>query len=114
MKNLIKVLFAAGARELYLPTSNKNNRITKNDNIELKLKRIKNWDMLSVHSMSANRMGRDSKSSITDIFGKVHNIQNLFVVDSSSLPSSVGESPQGVIMSNSLRISKNIFKKNYN
>lgn len=109
--NLALLLFASGAKKLYLPTSEKNNVISSSDQVNTIVKGIKNWDFLSVHSMSANRMGKDPNLSVTDIYGKVHSISNLYIVDSSALPSSVGESPQGVIMANSLRVSEHLFNK---
>ena len=71
---------------------------------EIFINEILDWEMLSVHSMAANRIGVDLKTSICDPSGRVHGFTNLFVNDSSSLPSSTGESPQGVIMSNAMRI----------
>ena len=109
--NLSKLLFVSGAKKLYLPSTAKNNVISSIDQIDVVVNKITNWDFISVHSMSANRMGLVSKSSVTNIYGKVNNFNNLHIVDSSALPSSVGESPQGVIMANSLRISEKLFNE---
>ena len=104
VKNLVKLLFEAGFESIVLPSKNTNEIIRKNDwNPEL-VDNIDSWEMLSVHSMAANRMGTDKRNSVVNVQGKVHGIDNLYITDSSSLPSSVGESPQGVIMSNAKRI----------
>ena len=60
-------------------------------------------------------MGNNKKLSIVDLEAKVWDTPNVFVVDSSTLPSNTGESPQGSIMTLAHEvadrwISKNILK----
>ena len=104
IKKLVKLLFEAGFESIVLPTKKINRIIKKNEWNPKLVDNIDSWEMLSVHSMAANRMGNDKRNSVVNIQGKIHGIDNLYITDSSCLPSSVGESPQGVIMSNALRI----------
>lgn len=107
----LKFLFDLDAVEIFLPLK-KNFRINKNmdwvksieDNfIE------KNIEMVSVHGMSSAKMGRNRlNNQLFDIHGKSFDFDNLYVVDSSVLPTSTIESPQGTIMAIASKIVHNI------
>lgn len=43
-------------------------------------------------------MGRDDKSSVTDVRGRVHGVQGLVVADASVIPTNLGVNPQHTIM----------------
>jgi len=43
-------------------------------------------------------MGRDEKSSVTDVRGRVHGVQGLVVADASVIPTNLGVNPQHTIM----------------
>jgi|LauGreDrversion4_2_1035121.scaffolds.fasta_scaffold28777_5 choline dehydrogenase-like flavoprotein len=94
----------AGFKEIVLPRKVK----PRIESIELCNVAKTQYDFLSVHSTSANRMSVDESRGNTDINGLVWGTKNLWVTDSSSLPSNLGESPQGVIMSNASRICESI------
>ena len=53
---------------------------------------------VSVHGMSACKMGNSPENSIVDLNGQVWGHDNLYVFDSSILPTNTGESPQGTIL----------------
>ena len=93
------MLFDAGAKELLLPIQNTNifNTLSEVEDCIDSCKE-KNLQAVSVHGMGGCKMGNDSNSSVVDLEAKVWNTPNVFVVDSSSLPSNTGESPQGSIM----------------
>ena len=107
-------LFDTGALEMILPF-NRNYILTKNMNLKDYFDQNvyqSNLEMVSVHGMSSAKMGNNkSNKTIFDIEGKSFDFKNLYSVDSSILPSSTIESPQGTIMSLSNLITKNI---NYN
>ncbi len=63
------------------------------------------------HIMGTCKMGEDPKDSIVNKFGKCHDIENLFIVDSSIFPSSSGVNPASTIHALSLYISDNILKR---
>lgn len=107
-------LFDTGALEMILPF-NRNYILTKNMNLKDYFDQNvyqSNLEMVSVHGMSSAKMGNNkSNKTIFDVEGKSFDFKNLYSVDSSILPSSTIESPQGTIMSLSNLITKNI---NYN
>ena len=94
------MMFEIGAKKIYLPFV--KNFVAKNIS---EVKNILNYnkksqiDMVSVHGMSSARMSTKKVDySFFDIDGKSFDYDNLFCVDSSILPSSTIESPQGSIM----------------
>jgi choline dehydrogenase-like flavoprotein len=50
------------------------------------------------HLFGGATMGRDPAQSVVDGRGKVHGVQNLWVVDASVIPSNLGVNPQHTIM----------------
>lgn len=97
---LSNILFQAGAIELILPIKNKNPSATNISTVYEKIKSINPMDLIaaSVHGMSSCRMGDSSINSVVDLDAKVWGHDNIYVVDSSILPSNTGESPQGTIL----------------
>jgi choline dehydrogenase-like flavoprotein len=97
---LAKILFDAGAEEIILPL--KNNKSIIKDKIELKvcLEKCTENELigLSVHGMSACKMGDSPRNSVVNLDGQVWGNDNLYVLDSSILPTNIGESPQGAIL----------------
>lgn len=55
------------------------------------------WQVTSVHAMSSLPAGIDAGLPVNPE-GRVRSLDNLWVVDASALPTTVGESPQGSIM----------------
>ncbi|MEO0869435.1 MAG: GMC oxidoreductase, partial [Cyanobacteria bacterium J06642_11] len=50
------------------------------------------------------RMGHDPSTSVLDLNCRTHEIENLYVVDSSFFPSCASVSPALTIMANALRV----------
>jgi choline dehydrogenase-like flavoprotein len=97
---LAKLLFEAGANEVVLPLKT-NAVIAKNiKEVNSIISDIHPSDLIgvSVHGMSACKMGLSPYDSVVNLDGQVWNQENLFVVDTSILPSNTGESPQGTIL----------------
>ncbi len=63
------------------------------------------------HPCGTVRFGDDPKSSVLDINCRAHDIENLYVVDSSFMPSSGGVNPSLTIIANALRVGNHIVKK---
>ncbi len=57
----------------------------------------------SAHIMGGCAMGEDSKQSVTDSYGKFHQLDQLYVMDGSLFPTSIGANPQLTIYGLSLR-----------
>lgn len=54
--------------------------------------------------MGTCRMGDDPKQSVVDRFCRVHDVPNVFVVDSSIFPTGFGLNPMVTVMANALRV----------
>jgi len=115
MKKAIKVLFAAGATKIYLPTSNKIeiNDPSEVDNI---LDSLKNeparYRYVSYHPQGTCRMGADPKTSVVNPYGESHDVKGLYVADASLLPTSIGYNPQQTVYTLASYITDQIVKNN--
>jgi choline dehydrogenase-like flavoprotein len=58
--------------------------------------------------MGTARMGDDPASSVTNAFGRVHELDNLYLADGSVFTSSGGFNPTVTIMALALRMARNI------
>jgi choline dehydrogenase-like flavoprotein len=50
--------------------------------------------MFSAHQMGGSAMGEDPSHSVVDSLGRHHGIENLWIVDGSIFPTSLGVNPQ--------------------
>lgn len=107
------LLFEFGAEKIFLPFK-KNFEINKKDDLRYFLEKnlvSKNLEMVSVHGMSSAKMGlKKEKNILFDLNGRSFDFENLFCLDSSILPSSTIESPQGTIMA----VASQILEENFN
>jgi choline dehydrogenase-like flavoprotein len=60
------------------------------------------------HVCGTCRFGTDPKSSVLDSQNRAHEVENLYVVDSSFFPSSTGLNPSLTIAANALRVAEHI------
>jgi choline dehydrogenase-like flavoprotein len=56
------------------------------------------------HQCGTLRFGRDPKTSVLDVNCKAHDLDNLYVVDGSFMPSSAAMNPALTIFANALRV----------
>lgn len=99
LKKTTKILFNSSAVNYIILPFKENYIHYSYKTVESLLDNINLNEMLltSVHGMSSLRMG-ESKNSKIDLYGRVRGVKGLYVHDSSSLPSNIGESPQMTIM----------------
>lgn len=97
---LADLLFDGGAEEVVLPVKNETSITSDKKHVLKVLQKIRPEELLgvSVHGMSACKMGSDEGASVVDLSGRVWGQENLYVMDSSILPGAIGESPQGAIL----------------
>lgn len=62
------------------------------------------------HQCGTARMGRDPATSVVDIFGKAHDLDNLWIADASVLPTSAAVNPSLTIAALSMRTADRILK----
>ena len=60
------------------------------------------------HPMGTARMAGDAQHGVTDPFGAVHGVQDLYVADASVLPSAITVAPQTTIAALALRTAHHI------
>ena len=98
---LSELLFAAKATEIVLPLKGGRSKARNLREAVGLIEAMRPAQLLgvSVHGMTACKMGLSKNSSVVDLDAQVWGHKDLFVVDSSILPSNTGESPQGTILS---------------
>jgi len=109
LTQLVRSYYLAGAEEIMVSASPTMHwKRNENEDIEefvSKILSIKNqpYRLLlgSAHQMGTARMNPDPKLGVTDIDGKVHGLDNVYVVDSSVFPRCSGVNPMVTIQSTS-------------
>lgn len=67
-----------------------------------------NLKLIGDHQMGTCRMGDDPSASVVNRFCRLHDAENVFVVDSSFMPSGLGLNPMVTVVANALRIGSHI------
>jgi choline dehydrogenase-like flavoprotein len=62
------------------------------------------------HEMGTARMGYDPDTSVVDKWCRSHDVENLFVLDGSVFPTSLGANPTLTIMANAWRCTEQILR----
>jgi choline dehydrogenase-like flavoprotein len=60
--------------------------------------------LIGDHQMGTCRMGEDPTQSVLDRYCRLHNVPNVFVVDSSFMPTGFGLNPMVTVVANALRV----------
>jgi choline dehydrogenase-like flavoprotein len=63
------------------------------------------------HQCGTCRFGEDPKTSVLDINCRTHDVDNLYIVDSSFFPSSSAVNPSLTIMANALRVGEHLLER---
>ena len=63
------------------------------------------------HQCGTCRFGKDPQTSVLDINCRAHDIDNLYIVDSSFFPSSSAINPSLTIMANALRVGEHLLTR---
>jgi choline dehydrogenase-like flavoprotein len=96
---LAETFFLAGAREVLLPIFG-SKPIRSMDELrflddDFPARRI---ECMTFHPLGTARMGRDPSTSVVDPTGKAHDVDDLYVLDGSVFPTSIGVNSQLPIM----------------
>ena len=107
-------LFAAGAKTLF-PSIINMTPINSQLELEELVRNLRPADLnlMTVHLFSSCPMGGDKKVASVDSYGRFYNLENLYINDSSIIPTSLGCNPQGTTMMLALRNIRHFIKKNY-
>ncbi len=95
-----EVYFAAGAKKIYPPIFSLEeitspSKLSSIDTIKLKPDML---ELSAFHPMGTAKMGSDPKDSVVDENLEMHEVNNLFIIDASIFPTSLGVNPQESIM----------------
>lgn len=110
LKACARLLFAAGARKVYVPTAepltlNGPGDLGRVDAIQLERGTI---DVTAVHPMASVPMGDDPSVAAVDSRGAHHHLRGLWIADGSLFPSSIGVPPQLSIYALGLHVGRAI------
>ncbi|MEZ6093158.1 MAG: GMC family oxidoreductase [Pirellulaceae bacterium] len=102
-----EAMFAAGAEAVITPTWGPLNL---NSGAEAKLQRLKHADfkLFSAHQFSTCRISNSAKGGVVDTCGRVFGTKNVYVTDSSVLPTAPGVNPMLTITTVSHYLSQKI------
>ncbi|MEQ8716821.1 MAG: GMC family oxidoreductase [Acidimicrobiales bacterium] len=67
-----------------------------------------NIDVSGWHLLGTARMGTDPGTSVVDEWGRTHDVENLFIFDGSTFPTSSGVNPTATIAANALRFADHL------
>jgi choline dehydrogenase-like flavoprotein len=108
-------LFAAGAKYLYLPTSDKT-LINSESEIDSVIDGLVNeparYRYTSFHPQGTCRMGADPAKTVVNQFGETHDVKKLYVADASLLPTSIGYNPSETVYALASYIADKIIEAN--
>ena len=91
-----RILFSAGAREVMIPAMPPIvlRELAEIDDITSDRFLPHDAALTAVHPMGSMRMGADPSTSATDGSGRLHALRDLYVMDGSVFPTSIGTPPQ--------------------
>ncbi len=97
---IAEVFLAAGAKEVYTGLVDLPLIKTEKDINRLYTSKIpsSHLELMAFHPMGTARIGSDISKSVVNEFCETHEIKNLYIVDASIFPSSLGVNPQLSIM----------------
>ena len=68
-------------------------------------------DLIGDHQMGTCRMGEDPGQSVVNQWCRLHDAENIFVVDSSFMPTGLGLNPMVSVVANALRVGTHIIEE---
>jgi choline dehydrogenase-like flavoprotein len=100
LKTIARVFFAAGARQVLLPTAVfcSLHSIDEVDSIDERVRTMRDIQSGSSHPQGGNAMSDDPELGVVDSGFAVHGAEGLFVCDASVFPDSVEVNPMNTIM----------------
>jgi len=100
LKTNARVLFAAGAKRVHVPTSQRL-VIESAGEIDRVIDGLRNepsrYRYTSFHPQGTCRMGADPARSVVNPKGETHDVRSLYIIDASLLPTSIGYNPSETV-----------------
>jgi choline dehydrogenase-like flavoprotein len=103
---LAEMAMAGGAREVYLPIFGQGpvrsvDEVRKLEQSPLDARRI---ECIAFHPLGSARMATDARRGVVDPNGQTYEVEDLYIVDGSILPTSIGVNSQVPIMTMATRL----------
>jgi choline dehydrogenase-like flavoprotein len=110
---LCELLFEAGAKRVVLPFEGVPDLLGPDEVRRLFQRPIAKsaMEVVTVHVMGTARMGEDRARHVCDSFGRVHDVDGLYVSDASLFPSPIGVNPMETIMALSTRNAERLLER---
>jgi hypothetical protein len=113
MARIAEIYFAAGAKRVFanfypMPILESADDIPKFEKMAVKPEYL---ELMAFHPMGTCAMGGDPMSSVVDYSLRSHEIENLYVMDGSVVPTALGVNPQVTIMTLAMRAASLLAKK---
>ncbi len=106
-----RILLASGASKVYIPTT-LSKVIESEAEVDSVIDALTNdksrYPYVSFHPQGTLRMGADPANTVVNPLGETHDVNNLYVVDGSLLPTSIGYNPSETIFALASYISDQI------
>lgn len=95
-----RVLLAAGAARVFIP-STLAKVIESEEQVDSVIDELRNdksrYPYVSFHPQGTLRMGADPATTVVNPLGETHDVKNLYVLDASILPTSIGYNPSETV-----------------
>jgi choline dehydrogenase-like flavoprotein len=111
MRWLVKLKFAAGAREVTSGRKGAGFSSTEAAALAHLADDLRSEEFLHLHAshpMGTARLGPDPSASVVDPDGRIHDVDNVYVMDAALFPSSLGVNPQMTVMAMALHLSEQL------
>ncbi len=97
---LAEIYFAAGAKRVFPGIAGMDEMSSPDDLKKLSEMNVKPSmvESMAFHPLGTCRMGEDPRASVVNSRCETHDVKNLYIVDGSVIPSSLGVNPQLTIM----------------
>jgi choline dehydrogenase-like flavoprotein len=111
---LARLFFKAGAEEVYLPALAKMPVLRSEKDVDIFSRTTwhpRDFSMTAYHPLGTARIAATQKQGVCDADHQVFGHEGLYVMDGSSVPSSLGVNPQLTIMALALRAARTLATK---
>jgi choline dehydrogenase-like flavoprotein len=113
---LVRLMFAAGANEVYPGVARLPERMTRPEQADLITAanvRRRDVHLLASHHFGTAAAGGDERRSVVDQNLACHAAPNLYVMDASALPTNLGVNPQHTIMAVTYRAAERLANRDH-
>lgn len=113
MARVAEIYLAAGAKRIYfnylpVPAIKDEEGLRRLETVRIKRR---HFGMMAFHPLGTCRMGADPRESIVNFALETHDLRNLYIMDGSVIPGSLGVNPQVTIMALAMRAARSLAER---